>query len=58
MEEDERPVNVPAAGIGAASDAGANRPQQECGKVRVIAGLGFDFAVGAARFGPADRGHA
>jgi hypothetical protein len=44
--------------IDAVSDAGANGPQQECGKVRVIGGLGFDLAMGAARFGPADRGHA
>jgi hypothetical protein len=51
MEEDERPVNASGRRDRRRSDAGANGPQQESGKVRVIGGLRFDLAVGASRFG-------
>ena len=41
-----------------ALDACPNGSQQERRQMRMIGGLRFDLAVGAARFGPADRGHA
>ena len=41
-----------AAGYGL--DAGANRPQQECRKVRMIGRLAFRFARRPQRFGTAD----
>src|SRR6266850_2671880 len=50
---------VPAVGsCRVRSDAGANRPQQERRKMRVIGGLRFNVALGAARFRTTDRGHA
>src|SRR5438034_1993734 len=48
---------VPAVGSHR-SDAGANRPQQERRKMRVISGLRFSVALGAPRFRTTDRGHA
>ena len=36
-------------------DAGANRPQQERRKVRMIGRFGFGFALRALRLGTADR---
>ena len=58
MEENERPVNRPPGSYRIRSDAGADGPQQERRKVRVIGGLGVDFALGAPGFGTTDRGHA
>jgi hypothetical protein len=58
MEENERPVNRPPGSYRIRSDAGADGPQQERWKVRVIGGLGLDFALGAPGFGTTDRGHA
>src|SRR5205809_6499481 len=48
---------VPAVGS-RRSDAGANRPQQERRKMRVIGGLRFSVALGAPRFRTTDRGYA
>lgn len=38
--------------------AGADGPQQECWKVRMIGGFGVGLALRASRFSAADRGHA
>ena len=40
------------------SDAGADGPQQERRKVRMIGGFGIGLALRASRFGAADRGYA
>src|SRR5438128_9167378 len=48
---------VPAVGS-RRSDAGANRPQQERRKMRVIGGLRFSVALGAPWFRTTDRGYA
>jgi hypothetical protein len=59
MEENERPVNDSGRWVVTVrSDAGANRPQQERRKMRVIGGLRFSVALGAPRFRTTDRGHA
>ena len=39
-------------------DAGANRAQQKRRQMRVIGGLRFSLALGAARLGTADRRYA
>jgi hypothetical protein len=53
MEENERRVNG-FPGLRSCSHAGANRPQQECGKMRMIRRLRIRFALGSPRFGAAD----
>src|SRR6266540_3873197 len=59
MEDNERPVNSSGRWVVMVrSDAGANRPQQERRKMRVIGGLRFSVALGAPRFRTTDRGHA
>jgi hypothetical protein len=62
---EERPLKQALGRFGSDSirtdhalDAGANRAQQERRQMRVIGGLRFDLALGAARLRTADRGHA
>src|SRR6187397_58841 len=54
-QENERGVNGARAGPRGRSDPGANRPQQERRKMRVIGGLGGLVARRRRRFGTADR---